>query len=173
VEIVPKPAVAVSRREVLQRGLALSAALAVATPTVQGLGRVAAFAQPSPPPVNVPSHIQLLVTFAADPTKRGVKYDEGEGWGRLINQGNRCWDPAVEAYQGATRDQVSFLNANAVVVPSATGYLVTLPSIVEVVQAAATFDGSNCFDMAHPDGPYQDGGVWVFPKPPGGQGGNG
>jgi hypothetical protein len=170
VEIIPNQTSGLSRREVLQRGVALSAALAVATPVVQGLGKVAAFAQESPPPASVPSHIQLLVTFASDPTTRGVKYDEGEGWGPLFRQGNKCWDPAVEGYEGATRDQVSYLNANAIVVPSAQGYLVTLPGIVQVVDAAATFDGSNCFATDHPDGPYQDGDVWVFPKPSGGQG---
>jgi hypothetical protein len=170
VEMMPSQTSGLSRREVLQRGVALSAALAVATPVVQGLGKVAAFAQESPPPASVPSHIQLLVTFASDPTTRGVKYDEGEGWGSLFRQGNKCWDPAVEGYEGATRDQVSYLNANAIVTPSANGYLVTLPGIVQVVDAAATFDGSNCFATDHPDGPYQDGDVWVFPKPSGGQG---
>jgi hypothetical protein len=173
VDIIGHETTGLSRREVLQRGVALSAALAVATPVVQGLGKVAAFAQESPPPANVPSHIQLLVTFASDPTKRGVKYEAGEGWGSLFRQGNTCWDPATEGYEGATREQVSYLNANASVQASAEGYLVTLPPIVTVVDAAATFDGSTCFDTAHPDGPYQDGAVWVFPKPSGGQGSGG
>jgi hypothetical protein len=169
VVMVPQETSGLSRREVLQRGVALSAALAVATPVVQGLGKVAAFAQESPPPANVPSHIQLLVTFSADPTKRGVKFDEAEGWGALYRQGNKCWDPDQHDYLGATKEQVAYLNANASVLPTASGYVVTLPAIVEVVKAAATFDGSLCFEAGHPDGPYLDGDSWVFPKPPGGQ----
>jgi hypothetical protein len=172
-EIRENGAPGLSRREVLRRGAALTAAMTVATPVVQGLGRVAAFAAESPPPASVPSHIQLLVTFASDATKRGIKYEEGEGWAALYRQGNKCWDPASENYLGATSDQVKYLEDNASVLPSAEGYVVTLPTIVTVVEAAATFDGSNCFDANHPDGPYQDGASWVFPKPPGGQGGSG
>jgi hypothetical protein len=172
VTTVPDGALGLSRRELLRRGAALGAALTVATPVVQSLGAAAAFAQESPPPpASVPSHIQLLVTFASDPQVRGVKFDEGEGWSALFRQGNKCWDPTTEGYQGATKDQVAYLNANASVLPSASGYRVTLPELVAVVDAAATYDGSNCFDLDHPDGPYQDGAVWVFPKPPGGQGG--
>jgi hypothetical protein len=161
-----------SRREVLRRGAALGAALAVATPVVQSVGTVAAFAQESPPPPapSIPSHIQLLVGFSSDPTTRGIKYDESEGWSSLLRQGNRCWDPESSNYEGATSDQIAFLNANASVLPSASGYRVTLPELVTVIAAAASYDGSNCFDTTHPDGPYLDGSVWVFPKPPGGQG---
>jgi hypothetical protein len=171
---VPDGALGLSRRELLRRGAALGAALAVATPVVQSLGAAAAFAQESPappPPPSVPSHIQLLVTFASDPQVRGIKFDEGEGWSALFRQGNKCWNPSTEGYQGATADQIAYLNANASVLPSASGYRVTLPDLVAVVDAAATYDGSNCFDLDHPDGPYLDGSVWVFPKPPGGQGG--
>jgi hypothetical protein len=174
VTTVPDGALELSRRELLRRGAALGAALAVTTPVVQSMGSVAAFAQESPPPApppSVPSHIQLLVTFASDPQVRGIKYDEGEGWSALFRQGNKCWDPNTHEYQGATKDQIDYLNANASVLPSASGYRVTLPEVVAVVDAAATYDGSNCFDLDHPDGPYQDGAVWVFPKPPGGQGG--
>lgn len=168
---VPPGTETLPRREILRRGAALGAALAVATPAVQSIGKVAAFAQESPPPpTDVPSHIQLLVTFASDPTRRGIKYDEAEGWSALFQQGNKCWDPATEDYQGATSDQIAYLDSNATVVPTSSGYRVTLPEIVAVVDAAATYDGSNCFDLDHPDGPYLDGGVWVFPKPPGGQG---
>jgi hypothetical protein len=161
-----------SRREALRRGAALGAALAVATPAVQSIGRFAAFAQESPPPPapSIPSHIQLLVEFSSDPTTRGVKYDESEGWSSLLRQGNRCWDPNVTGYEAATSDQVSFLNANTSVLPSPSGYRVVLPDLVTVVAAAASYDGSHCFDTKHPDGPYLEGSTWVFPKPPGGQG---
>jgi hypothetical protein len=159
----------ISRREMLRRSGALGVALAVATPAVQSLGRVAAFAETSPPPDTAPSHIQLLVTFADDPTRRGIKYDQGEGWNALERQANRCWDPAVASYSGATRDQIAYLNANAQVTSSASGYRVVLPSIVTVVDAAS-FDGGACFDLANPDGPYPDGSALVFPKPAAGQG---
>lgn len=164
-----------SRREVLRRGAALSAAVAVSGPLVQALGQMPAFAQASPPPDGepvTPSHFQLLVTFASDPTKRGIKYDAGEGWNGLQKQGNRCWDPDEHGFEAATRDQVAYLNANASVVATARGYEVTLPSIVSVVETA-TFDGGNCFYMGQDTGPYWSGSTVVFPKPGSGQGGGG
>jgi hypothetical protein len=110
-------AVSIGRREMLRRGAALGAAMAVASPAVQALGRASAFAStsPAPPPpppppeppppepepaLVYPSHFQIVVGcgFASgrarvgsgNTSNIGVKWDEGDGgWGR-IGGGNTC-----------------------------------------------------------------------------------
>jgi hypothetical protein len=165
----------ISRREALRRGAALTASVAIAAPLVQSLGQVPAFAQvsdePGDPPA-VPSHIQLLVTFASDETKRGIKYDAGAGWGALAQQGNACWSPSTDNFAGATEEQVAYLNTpgNAPVTSTASGYEVTLPALVTVIEAAATFDGGNCFYLNQEGGPVWSGDTLIFPKPSSGQG---
>lgn len=171
-----------SRRDALRRGAALSVALAAATPVAQGLGRVAAYAQASPPPEEpppeeppplvetTPSHFQMLVRFAGDGTLRGIKWDQV--WGPLFQQGNKCWDPNAVPFEAATGSQVLFMTLNAPVITTSRGYEATIPAGVEVVHAAATYDGSNCFYEGDEGGPYVDGSTYVFPKPSSGQGNN-
>lgn len=170
----------ISRREALRRGATISVALAAATPVVQGLGSIAAYAQTSPPPPEpppeeppppaevTPSHFQMLVRFDGDGTLRGIKWDGA--WEALFKQGNRCWDPNAVGFEAATDSQVQFMNANAPVATTTRGYEATIPAGVEVVHAAATYDGSNCFYEGDPDGPFADGSTYVFPKPSSGQG---
>lgn len=172
---VPTSSDVFSRRDALRRGAVLSVALAAATPVVQGLGSIAAHAQTSPPPVEpppsgetTPSHFQMLLRFAGDGTLRGIKWDGA--WEALFKQGNKCWDPTMTGFEAATGSQVQFMNTNAPVATTLRGYEATIPAGVEVVHAAATFDGSNCFYAGEPDGPYVDGNVHVFPKPSSGQG---
>ena len=167
----------VSRREMLRRSAALSAAVIAATPTVQAIGRIPAFAVVTP--VNgdndilVPSHIQLLLRFPGDNnTVRGAKWDQG--WEGLFQQGNVCWDPMTADYQKATSAQVAQLQSSVPVTPTASGFRVDFSDFAGlVVDGAATFDGSNCFYLSEGDGPYWDGDVLVFPKPGSGQGGGG
>lgn len=167
----------ISRREALRRGAVMSVALAAATPVVQGLGSIAAYAQTSPPPEEppppvetTPSHFQMVVRFDGDGTLRGIKWDQG--WGALFKQGNKCWDPNAVGFEAATGTQVQFMNANAPVATTVRGFEATIPAGVEVVHAAATYDGSNCFYVGDTDGPYVDGSIYVFPKPSSGQGNN-
>lgn len=91
-ELQAEDAPHIARREVLLRGAALGAALAVASPVVQGLGRVSAFAQGSPPPPPPPpatgftalSYVGLV--FTCDGIDYRAKWEEGEGsdgWGDI------------------------------------------------------------------------------------------
>ena len=167
----------VSRREMLRRSAALGAAVIVASPAVQAIGRVPAFAVVTPvngdDDVLVPSHIQLLLGFPGDgDTVRGAKWDEG--WEGLFQQGNVCWDPMTTGYQKATSAQILQLQSSVPVTPTASGFRVDFSGVgITVVNAAATFDGSNCFFLGEAGGPYWDGDVLVFPKPGTGQGGGG
>ena len=159
----------ISRRELMRRGAALGAAVAVASPVVQGLGRMSAFAQVSPPPgeegPDLPSHIQLLVTFGDNSAVYGVKWDGG--WGGLAQQGNVCWSPTGDpSFQAAGSEQLAAFSGASVTATS-RGYEVSLPASVSVVDAAS-FDAGSCFPMSDSQGPYQDGGLLVFPKPTGG-----
>lgn len=164
-----------TRREVIQRGAALGAALAVAGPVVQGLGRATAFAQVSPPPTSeqpsLPSHFQLVVTFGDNSTRYGVKWDQQ--WEGLGQQGNVCWQQGDAAFpfEPATSEQLAYFST-ATVTATSRGYEVTLPSAVEVIDAA-TYDGSNCFASGATEGPYWLSNTLVFPKPSTGQGGGG
>jgi hypothetical protein len=155
----------------IRRATALGIAVAATTPVVQGLGRIGAFAQVSPPPPTydepvLPSHIQLIVTFAGSSTRYGVKWDQR--WEGLGQQGNVCWKEgdAVLPFERATADQLAYL-AEARVAATSRGYEVDLPSAVEAVAAAATFDGNACYLAGDPEGPYWDDEMLVFPKPTG------
>jgi hypothetical protein len=153
----------------LRRSAAMGAALAVAGPVVQGLGQLGAFAQVSPPPPvddqpNVPSHIQLIVSFGDNPARYGVKWDQQ--WEGLRQQGNVCWsegDP-VYPFERASADQLAYFST-ATVTATPRGYEVSLPEAITVVDAAATFDGSACYFAGTAEGPYWDGPLLIFPKP--------
>jgi len=143
-----------SRREVLRRGAALGAALAVTAPVVQSLGQLPAFAQATPPPgddprpVSYPSNFQVLFTIGgAATTKYGIKYEpEIEGWAR-IGAGNPCWDP--QTFSPASDQHISDFNSFATVTKvsdQATGKgsfvldVSGLPADYQIY-TAATFDG--------------------------------
>ena len=152
-----------SRREILRRGAALGAAVAVATPVVQGLGRISAFAQVTPPPeeengepVSFPSHFQLIFTVGATGPFYGIKWDNG--WGKIggppHGEGSRCWDPdnyRGEGYSDATSDQFGIFADYAVVTEEVDdegekgAYVLDPTGLIDLDIAiidAATFDGS-------------------------------
>jgi hypothetical protein len=100
------------RRELLRRGAALGAAMAVAAPVVQGLGRVPAFAEPSPPPPPPPPPptgyygISFVgIVFTCDGVLYRAKWEEGKGWEEIgaNTQLPSCEEPAgwltAAAYQ--------------------------------------------------------------------------
>lgn len=169
-----------SRREVLRRGAALGAALAVTTPVVQSLGKLPAFAQATPPPgddprpVSFPSHFQLLFTIVGSDTKYGIKYEpQIEGWDR-IGVGNPCWDP--QTFSSASNEHIADFNASAIVTKvsdQATGkgaFLLDVSALPAAYQVytAATFDGQasggysgKCALPILPDGD----GKYEFAKP--------
>lgn len=169
----------ISRREALRKGATISVALAAATPVVQGLGSIAAYAQTSPPPKEpppneppprvetTPSHFQLLVRFEGDGTLRGIKWDGS--WSALFQQGNRCWDPNAVGFEAATATQVQLMNTSGSVTTTERGYEATMPAGVTVVHTA-TFDGGGCYYPGEAGGPFVDGSTYVFPKPSSGQG---
>lgn len=140
-----------TRREMLRRSAALGAAVAVATPVAQGLGRISAFAQvtpepspspsPSPEPNGRPSHFQILVLF--DNELVGLKYDE-EGWDR-IPPAPACFTdynewPQDVAYNGTNLLQ-AFRDGGFVTTTHDAFILTGLPEGVTYVDGVA-FDGS-------------------------------
>lgn len=123
----------VSRREMLRQGAALGAAVAVATPVVQGFGRIPAFAQATPPPSNgngngndeptveYPSHFQIVIDcgFVEGATRQGdaevttlvgVQFNESKmtegnpGWAK-IGEGNYC--PFDSSWRNPTSDELA------------------------------------------------------------------
>ena len=148
-----------SRRDLLRRSAALGAAVAVATPAVQVVGQVAAFAQVSPPPeeTSFPSHIQLIFTVEGADAYYGIKWDGS--WGRIggppEGPGSRCWDHTTYrdvGYEDASSDQMAIFGSKASVTtevhpddPARGGYVLDPSGLravgVQIVDAA-TFDGA-------------------------------
>ena len=132
-DIETAAATTLSRREMLRRGAALGAAVAVTVPVVQGLGRIPAFAQPTPPPngngdddngtptVKYPSHFQIVIACDFDEgttrqgddpntTLVGVQFNEGKasgdnpGWAK-IGEGNYC--PFESSWRNPTDAEIA------------------------------------------------------------------
>jgi hypothetical protein len=101
----------VSRRVALQRAAQLGVALAAATPVVQGLGRVAAYASESdlPGQYRPPSNFQVEFTVSDQVTKEfALKFDpEDKGWDAgwdLIGPGGSCFAWVSEDPPQARKD---------------------------------------------------------------------
>jgi hypothetical protein len=142
---------------VLRRGTALGAAVALATPIVQGVGKAAAFAQVSPPPGEAafPSHFQVIFTANGDVTFYGIKWDGS--WGTIggppYGAGSRCWDD--KAYRGvgyvdATADQMAIFASKASIGTEVDhsgakgAYVLDVSGLTAIgvqIVDAATFDG--------------------------------
>jgi hypothetical protein len=178
-----------SRRELMRRSAAIAAAVAVATPAVQSLGSIAAFAETSPPPgdgpeVEFPSHFQLLFTVDGGDTVYGIAWSGS--WGRIggppNGAGSRCFDPST--YTDASSDQIarfaSFAPSGSAqgvfeVVDTAAGrgsYVLEPAQLVAGgfrITQAATFDGQfsggysgKCLVGVQPD---PSTGRYTFSKP--------
>jgi hypothetical protein len=141
----------IDRREMLRRSAALGIAVAASTPIVQGLGKVAAFAQvspspsPSPEPTagNVPSNFQILVSFGDQP-RIGLKYDGR--WDRLPPAPVFCFDGFANPNSVQYANGMSVLDAfqaGGFVTRGDTAYILTgLPDGVQYLDGR-TFDGAN------------------------------
>jgi hypothetical protein len=142
-------ATGVSRREVLRRGAALGAALAVASPVVQGMGRVGAFAAVSPPPgeedpdADFISNFQVLFTKLGSITVFGIKFDgDARVWESIdagwdtIGQGVSCWDP--DSFEDGKSSAAAFASTVSAVVENGKGVFYFQPpaasSGVEIVE---------------------------------------
>ena len=177
-----------TRREMLQRGAALGAALAVATPAVQGLGRMAAFAQvtpeptpspsPSPEPTLRPSHFQILVSFGGF-TEIGLKFDE-EGWDRIPpapscfgetegwhpddqQQDIDYWNPKSISYDTEQSVLEAFKAGNFVITTDESFTLTGLPEGI-AYQDGKAFDGSFGGDRCGPTVEFDEDDGAVFTK---------
>jgi hypothetical protein len=145
-------AVEIGRRELIRRGAALGAALAVASPAVQALGRAAAFANtspvpPSPPPSPPPpprrpdrftaiSYVGLV--FRCNGETWRAKWEDGEGWVDVTTLGRwgslpHCQVP--EGWSSATGLPGPSFDA----VPGAAGVIRVTPRYVAGELYSATF----------------------------------
>lgn len=159
-----------TRREMLRRGAALGAAVAVATPVVQGLGRVSAFAQvtpepspspsPSPEPGNRPSHFQIVVAFGSV-TNIGLKFDSSDGvnWDWIpdaVDCFSNTVDPRTVPYYEDMTVLDAFRAGNFVRIEPDSFVLTGLPTDFTYVDGKA-FDGSFGGDKCGPSVSFVDG----------------
>jgi hypothetical protein len=106
----------VSRRVALQRAAQLGVAVAVATPVVQGLGRVAAYASESdlPGQYRPPSNFQVEFTVSDQGAKKfALKFDpEDKGWDAgwdLVGPGGSCFAWVAQDPPQARKDSEPYI----------------------------------------------------------------
>jgi hypothetical protein len=141
-------AVGIGRRELLRRGAALGAAMAVATPAVQALGRASAFAQtspvspppPPPPPGGFTGISYVGLVFTCSGTTWRAKWEaDGTKWVDVTSLGGP-WEglpdcPAPAGWDTATGLPGPGFNA----VPNKPGVIQVAPTYINGELYSVTF----------------------------------
>jgi hypothetical protein len=166
-------AVGIGRRELLRRGAALGAAMAVATPAVQALGRASAFAQaspvspppPPPPPSSFTGISYVGLVFTCGGVLYRAKWEYGQGWDNVVTLGGP-WEglpqcPAPTGWDTATG--VPGPNYNA---PPNKSAIAVAPNVINGELYSVTFtlpssctfqDGSGVAKGGNPTNPNSGG----------------